>query len=404
MDGSSSGLPVSKKPRKPSTPSAGALVSLAEEEEDDEVPLIMRRASSSLISSSTSSLPPVMPTSSELRDSQHSVDEVAAGASELPGGVADLVAPEVTVAVAPGSSGGLAPASLEVALVAPASPQPASFSPSLASGGPSISGDVVQQFDATHRLSELTAAWGSLSTLASSFGEKLQSFSRDHSGFFFSSENERKLSSEVDALKADLDLLRAELETERQVHQKEEKTLRARVVETEKQRDAAVESAKNECKALRVEKQKLSEGIEEMKALVRSSHNKAEEAQKTIENLSGKLATATENWNALWKSFRSVADVLRTPADDGQSWAQFIPRIPTRFQEFAKRCAQVCTKNVLAQVRVLAPEAPLSKIAEEAESQEYLDAVEKMEPEVEDLASRVVDSLSIDISFSDDNA
>ena len=87
------------------------------------------------------------------------------------------------------------------------------------------------------------------------------------------------------------------------------------------------------CLALRVEKQKLSESIDEMKALVRSSHNKAEEvithaeeelalarlirrgadrdlvqAQKTIENLSGKLATATENWNALWKSFRSVAD------------------------------------------------------------------------------------------------
>ena len=31
-----------------------------------------------------------MPTSSELRDSQHSVDEVAAGASELPGGVAAI--------------------------------------------------------------------------------------------------------------------------------------------------------------------------------------------------------------------------------------------------------------------------------------------------------------------------
>ncbi|XP_066400786.1 cytochrome P450 71A1-like isoform X9 [Miscanthus floridulus] len=52
IDRSSSGLPVSKKPRKPSTPSGtpvvasmllGALVSLAEEEEDDEVPLIMRR-------------------------------------------------------------------------------------------------------------------------------------------------------------------------------------------------------------------------------------------------------------------------------------------------------------------------------------------------------------------------
>jgi len=87
------------------------------------------------------------------------------------------------------------------------------------------------------RFSSVLTPYFSLSLLA-------QSFSRDHSGFFFSSENERKLSSEVDVLKADLDLLRAELETERQMHQKEEKTLRARVMETE----TAAESAKNECK------------------------------------------------------------------------------------------------------------------------------------------------------------
>ena len=72
--------------------------------------------------------------------------------------------------------------------------------------------------------------------------------------------------------------------------------------------------------ALQVEKQKLSEGIEEMKTLARNSHNRAEEViihaeeeltlaklirrgadrdlvqvQKTIEDLTGKLATATEN-------------------------------------------------------------------------------------------------------------
>ena len=58
------------------------------------------------------------------------------------------------------------------------------------------------------------------------------------------------MSSEVNALKADLDLLRAELETERQMHQKEEKALHARVVEAEKQKDAAVESMKNECKGI----------------------------------------------------------------------------------------------------------------------------------------------------------
>ena len=69
-----------------------------------------------------------------------------------------------------------------------------------------------------------------------------------------------------------------------------------------------------------------------------------------------------------------------------------------------KRCTQLCTKNVLAQVRVLAPEAPLSKIAEEADSQEYIDAVERIEPEVDDLARKIVDNLDIDVSTPNDNA
>ena len=99
-----------------------------------------------------------------------------------------------------------------------------------------------------------------------------------------------------------------------------------------------------------------------------------------------------------------MADVLRTPVDDEQSWAQLIPRIPTRFQEFVKRCAQLCTKNVLAQVWVLALAAPLSKIAEETDSQEYIDAVERMEPEVEDLATRIVGNLNIVLPSPDDEA
>ena len=78
----------------------------------------------------------------------------------------------------------------------------------------------------------------------------VQSFSRDHTGFFFSFENKKKLSSEVSALKAELDLCRAEMETKHQMHQKEEKALRAWVVEAEKQKDAAVESMKNECKGI----------------------------------------------------------------------------------------------------------------------------------------------------------
>ena len=78
----------------------------------------------------------------------------------------------------------------------------------------------------------------------------VQSFSRDHTDFFFSSKTEKKLSSEVSSLKAELDLCRAEMETERQTHQKEEKALRAQVVEAEKQRDATVEAMKNECNGI----------------------------------------------------------------------------------------------------------------------------------------------------------
>ena len=58
-----------------------------------------------------------------------------------------------------------------MALALPSLPRATSSSAPLGTSGQCFDNDVVQQFDATHRLSELTAAWG---TLATSFGEKLQ--------------------------------------------------------------------------------------------------------------------------------------------------------------------------------------------------------------------------------------
>ena len=71
---------------------------------------------------------------------------------------ADSVAPEVTVATAVGSSEEVAGASQDMALALPSLPRPTSSSIPLGTGGQRFDDDVVQQFDATHRLSELTAA------------------------------------------------------------------------------------------------------------------------------------------------------------------------------------------------------------------------------------------------------
>ena len=86
----------------------------------------------------------------------------------------DLLTLGVTVAMGVDPFEEVAGASQDMALVLPSLPMPASPSASLGTGAPRLDDDVLHQFDATHRLSELTAAWGNLATFATSFGEKLQ--------------------------------------------------------------------------------------------------------------------------------------------------------------------------------------------------------------------------------------
>jgi hypothetical protein len=91
-------------------------------------------------------------------------------------------------------------------------------------------------------------------------------------------------------------------------------------------------------------KQTLLTDIEDMKISVQSSHNRAEEVKarvkgeltraqlirlgadrdlvqgmKTIEDLSKKLATSDQRFMTLWKSFKTVAKLLRSSEDDGRT-------------------------------------------------------------------------------------
>ena len=103
------------------------------------------------------------------------VGEVAVRETGFPGdhAAADLLVPGVTVAAVVGPSEEVAGASQDMALALPSLHQPASPSAPLGTSDQCLDDDVLQQFDATHRLLELIAAWGSFATFVTSFGEKL---------------------------------------------------------------------------------------------------------------------------------------------------------------------------------------------------------------------------------------
>ena len=128
------------------------------------------RPSPSLNPQSTSCQSSGVPLRSETQDSECAVGEVAVRGTGFFGDsvAADLLAPEVTVAMAVEPSKEVAGASQDTALVLPSLHQSASPSTPLGTSGQRLDDDVLQQFNATHRLSELTAAWG---TFATSFGK-----------------------------------------------------------------------------------------------------------------------------------------------------------------------------------------------------------------------------------------
>jgi hypothetical protein len=106
----------------------------------------------------------------------------------------------------------------------------------------------------------------------------------------------------------------------------------------------------------------------------------------------------------LWKSFKTVAKLLRTSKDDGKMWGDFIPLIPVHHQSFVKNGVQTCVQNVLAHIHVLALSIPLEKLREETDDDNYLESIENVEFEVEDLANFIAEKLDIHLPPFDDEA
>jgi hypothetical protein len=64
----------------------------------------------------------------------------------------------------------------------------------------------------------------------------------------------------------------------------------------------------------------------------------------------------------------------------------------------------MCIKKVLAHIQVLAPMVPLKKLREEANDDNYLESIENVELEVEELANFIAEKLDIQLPPSNDEA
>jgi hypothetical protein len=125
---------------------------------------------------------------------------------------------------------------------------------------------------------------------------------------------------------------------------------------------------------------------------------------KTINDLSKKLASSDQRFATLWKTFKTVAKLIRTSEHDGKTWGEFIPLIPERLQNFVKDRVRASVKNILAHVHVLAPSVPLEKLMEDTDDDNYLESIENAESEVEDMANFIADKLGIHLPPYDDEA
>lgn len=72
------------------------------------------------------------------------------------------------------------------------------------------------------------------------------------------------------------------------------------------------------------------------------------QAAKSVKDLSTELKTTQNENNDLWGALQRVANLVRVQADVEMSWAQFIPSILERFDNYVPVAARTCVESVLA--------------------------------------------------------
>ena len=96
----------------------------------------------------------------------------------------------------------------------------------------------------------------------------------------------------------------------------------------------------------------------------------------SVQKLKAKLEASQSQFRALYGAISPMLSSICQRGDNQLGLGGLIPLIPSRFYDFVKNDFHRCINNVVAYVRVVAPDAPLERLAESSVTAEFTRQVE----------------------------
>lgn len=117
------------------------------------------------------------------------------------------------------------------------------------------------------------------------------------------------------------------------------------------------------------------------------------QAMKSVQELQTKLEASQNQFKPLYNAFLPILASIGQRGDNQMYLGDLIPLIPSWFYDFVRNGFRRCVNNVVAYVRVLAPDAPLERLAETSTA-EFMRQVEAAKVELVGLTNQVVEQMN----------
>ena len=99
---------------------------------------------------------------------------------------------------------------------------------------------------------------------------------------------------------------------------------------------------------------------------------------------------------------KPLALLFRKPEDGEKRWVDIVKDIPNHFEGYVRGAAKVCVRNVLGTLRVLYLAVDLHQVATDYDDEGHLAAMERVEEELDGLATTITDELDLRMEKPDE--